>query len=304
VRCARCRNPVSGAYLSALSRVWHPSCFRCAGCGAVIEDKRFAVADGEPYHKACYERAFVPPCSICAKPLSKKYLIDEWGNRYCSVHAKKLPSCFACGKLICAELTDGGLRYPDGRMICTPCFHAAVTSAKTGTRLLETVKATMAATGFDFGGTATPLRLTNPRELKQLSRRHTRGRPTLGMARSSKLTRGKRVVERRFEEILIMDGLPEELFSMVAAHELCHAWLFTKGFVDLPLMVEEGLCTLSEALWLSKQDGEMARIRLARLAKSDDPIYGKGYRAARKALERRSLTALLRHVHKTKRFPR
>ena len=295
---------IDGAYLKALEGTWHPECFRCAGCGVRIEDKRFAIREGMPYHQACYEKRFIPPCAICARPLSRRYTIDEWGNKLCPGHASKLPPCFACGKLVCAELTNGGLRYPDGRMICTPCFHAAVPSQAEGEALLRAVRASMEGNGFTFGGAPTPLRLTNPAELKKLSKRHTRGRPTLGMARSSTLTRGKKVVERCFEEILIMDGLPGELFQMVAAHELCHAWLFLNGYAGLPLRVEEGLCSLSEALWLSERNTPIAEIRMSRLANSDDPIYGEGYRAAREAMRRHGLKGLLRYVYRRKRFPR
>jgi hypothetical protein len=47
----------------------------------------------------------------------------------------------------------------------------------------------------------------------------------------------------------------------------------------------------------------MARIRLERLAKNTDRIYGKGYRAARKAIEKHGLTEVLRCVHRHRRFP-
>jgi len=161
----------------------------------------------------------------------------------------------------------------------------------------------MTSLGFSFDGKATPFRLCGTKELEKRSKRPRKGRPTLGLAVSSIQKRGKREVGHRFEEILILDGLPRELFQTVAAHELCHAWLFFKGFRELPVHVEEGLCTLAEAIWLRRQDTEMARLRLTRLAESEDPIYGKGYRQASASLEKMSLTDLLRYVFKHRKFP-
>ena len=37
---------------------------------------------------------------------------------------------------------------------------------------------------------------------------------------------------------------------------------------------------------------------------NDDPVYGQGYQAARRAIETTSLSALLTHVRQQARFPR
>ncbi|MDJ0837148.1 MAG: protein DA1 [Acidobacteriota bacterium] len=302
-RCAGCGQPIQGMLITALGRNWHPDCFRCGYCGKSIKQKKFSEKDGKGFHPECYRRAFVPPCAVCADPITQRFVIDDWGNRYCDFHPKKMPACFACGKLICEALTRGGQRLPDGRDLCGICLQTLVTAPPDGARLLKEVREKMQSMGFDFGNADLPFRLVTPAELKKLAKRKKKDRPSLGMARTTTIMRGKQVVERRFEEIIIMNALPEEMFRMVAAHELCHAWLFLKGFRELPERVEEGLCTLAEGLWLERQKTEIASIRLKRLHKNPDPVYGDGFRAAKKALKKMKVGELLTYVRKNKRFP-
>jgi len=302
-RCAGCNQPIQGPLFKALSKSWHPTCFACAGCGKPITAKKFNVHDNRPWHPDCYRRQVVPPCTVCGEPLTQKHIIDEWGHRYCHFHPKRLPACYSCGCLICESLTRGGQKFPDGRTLCAGCLQTAVVNQAEGQHLLLETRKTMEHMGFSFEGTETPFRLAAQAELDKLRKRKRKSRPSLGMARSQILTRGNKVVERNFEEILIVNGLPAEHFCSVAAHELGHAWLFLKGFPTLPERVEEGLATLSEAFWLERQDTEIARIRLKRIHKSDDPVYGGGFRAARSALKKMKLAKLLTYVHKHKRFP-
>jgi len=67
--------------------------------------------------------------------------------------------------------------------------------------------------------------------------------------------------------------------------------------------VEEGLCELTKHLWLTQQKTPEAAFRLKLLDNNDDPIYGDGYRAARRGLDRMPLDGLLQHVRRYGRLP-
>lgn len=301
-QCKGCGQPIEGEVITAFKQNWHSHCFRCASCHAPIKERTFHTKDGKAFHKRCYEDKVLPRCAICEKPM-QKHLIDTWGNRFCPSHRKKIPSCFSCQRIISDNITNGGIQYRDGRTLCNLCSPNVVDDQSKGEQLLDKARVIMESLGFQFGDNKIPFRLVSQSELNKYAKRGSRQRPVMGMARSSLTTQGKQIVDREFNEVIILQGLPEEHFLVVAVHELCHAWLFFSHFTNLPTKVEEGLCTLAEYLYLRTLDTHMARFRIKGINENKDPIYGDGYRAARKALSKRSLSDLLRYVHKNRRFP-
>jgi hypothetical protein len=155
---------------------------------------------------------------------------------------------------------------------------------------------------MDIGAVATPLRLVDQKELGRRSDKPYITNPS-GMACHVTLTENGRVIKREVEAILILHGLPGEHFAAIAAHELGHTFLFMNKFPKLEPMVEEGLCELAQYLWLGQQEGPEAPFRIVSMEESDNPIYGEGFRAARRGMERCSLPELLSHVRKYGRFP-
>lgn len=333
--CAYCHKPIAGVYITALDQPWHTDCFRCAGCGRVIGEGSFIPAKGKPYHPACYNQLFGLRCAaggeligqkryfekdgktyceehywqrfgkLCAiggETLKGEYLINSWGETYCHAHAKDLSECFSCGRPICQRLTGGGLRYQDSRTLCNRCRVTAVDDDGRGQAILMQVRKTMATWGLDAGRVETPLHLVDQNELKRRSNRAHSQKPA-GMACHQTTTQNGQVIERRVEAILILHGLPEEHFAAVAAHELCHTYLFINGFPELEPFVEEGLCELTQYLWLRQQHTHEAEHRIAGMEANDDPIYGNGYRAARRGYERMGLPALLDFVRRQGRLP-
>lgn len=244
------------------------------------------------------------PCSICHARLPERILKDFWGNMFCPFHRDELPQCTSCGRLICQRLTEGGFHYPDGLIMCSLCDRRGVFSLQRGEELLSEMRAELKKNGLDLGEAPTPLRLVDRNELCRRSRRSSNeGHPLLGLTRGMLTTVGKSVVERRFMEILIQRGLPDEQFKLVAIHELCHAWIFHRGVHHLPLHVEEGLCVLSEYLWLRRQATPEAQFWMMRLKNNPDPIYGEGFRQALKCLQKMPLPRLMRYIQEKKKFP-
>lgn len=301
--CKGCGEIIAEATFQALDAYWHQECFVCGDCGTSIGAKKFPAKDGKPYHEACFHRRFSPKCSVCLQPMKKEFLQDAWGNRFCRIHRKKLPRCFSCQRIICDAITQGGKAYEDKRTVCNICFASAVNDQQQAVALVSQMRGQMQHLGFPFKDEHIPFRLVDQKELKKYAKRWKKDRPTLGMARANRSVDSKgNIVERQFEEIIILYGLPKEHFLSVAIHELCHAWLFFRCFDNLPTKVEEGICTLSEYLYLKTLDTKEAKVRLQIIMNNEDPIYGKGFRAARKAMDAQSLQGMLRQVYRKKKF--
>jgi hypothetical protein len=392
--CHGCRKQISGDSITALGQTWHAVCFRCAGCGRPIGEKRFGEHENRPYHAQCYHERFSPRCAGCGQPitgtcttalgktwhpehfvcahcrrpfaggrfrerdgrpycerdfqelfgrrcaagkeligqrrfiekdgktycedhywqlfgkrcaigneiLKGEYTVNSWNETYCEAHAKGLPTCYSCQRVICDRMTGGGVRYGDGRSMCNRCRRSAIDQPAQSQPVLLKVRKSLARLGLDIGQIETPLQLADQQELNRRSSKSYSKQPA-GMACHSTVTRNGQVIERRVDAILILHGLPQEHFAAIAAHELCHSYLFINEFPELQPSVEEGLCELTKHLWLTQQKTPEAAFRLKLLDNNDDPIYGDGYRAARRGLDRMPLDGLLQHVRRYGRLP-
>lgn len=243
-------------------------------------------------------------CSICKSQLSGSALQDYWGNRFCHRHVLELPQCTSCGRLICQYLTEGGFYYPDGLVMCSLCDRRGIFSLQRAEELLMEMRFELKKNGLDLGKAKTPLRLVDRNELFRRSRRSSNeGHMLLGLTRGMITTIKDKIVDRHFMEIIVQRGLPDEQFKLVAIHELCHAWIFYRGIHRLPLKIEEGLCVLSEYLWLQRQNTPEARFWKIRLMKNRDPIYGDGFREALKSLKKMPLPRMVRYIQQKGKFP-
>lgn len=298
--CAFCGGPIVGPYVTALGKHWHPEHFKCANCQRPILEARFFEKDGRAYCEDCYHELFSPRCDICGLPIRSTYATNVWGEIYCEKHEREFERCYSCGRLICEELTGGGVEYDDGRWLCNRCRDTAIDTAADGEGVLEEVRRTLGWIGFDLGDATLPLRVVDQSELAAVD---GHGRDPNGHITTRTWTEDGRVVGREVAEILILDGLPKEHFAAIAAHELGHAWLFLQGYPELPPYVEEGLCQLSSYLWLDQQNTLEADCRMRLIDVEEDPVYGYGFRCALGSLERYSLPALLAYVRRNGRFP-
>ncbi len=303
-RCAGCGRPIEQGGIQALGQSWHGDCFRCLACHKPLKEARFLEKDGHPYHEACYHARFTPPCAVCGKPLLVKHVVDQFGNRYCEVHQGQFPTCCGCGRLVCAPITGGGRRYADDRHICNLCFPSAVLEAKRAAAIFAEMRQRLGKLGLLLDKRAPiPFRLVDRTELERAKQGRKGQADVLGQTRKQLVTNGQgQVVRREVDEVVILEGLPEEQFRTVALHELCHAWLHLEGYDQLPLQVEEGLCTLIEYLHLSTLATPTSKARLASLEANPDPIYGEGFRQAHQAYERQGLTRLLATVKASRGF--
>jgi len=334
-RCAGCGQPITGAYTTALGKTWHKEHFVCARCGQPFSADGFYERDGKAYCQRDYQelfgtrcaaggeligqrrhfekegktycedhywQLFGKRCAIGGEYLKGEYVVNGWGDTYCHQHAKGLAECYSCQRPICGPLTGGGVSCGDGRSVCKRCRRTAIDEVAQGQTVLAQVRRWMTGIGLNIGVAATPLRLADQNELLRRSSKAHSKQPS-GMACHVEKTRNGQVIERSVEAILILHGLPQEHFAAIAAHELCHTYLFMAEFPKLDPMIEEGLCELTSHLWLKQQNTPEAAFRLKLLNNNDDPIYGRGFQMARSAYERHGLPAVLRHVRQARRFP-
>ncbi|MEO5334756.1 MAG: protein DA1 [Magnetococcus sp. YQC-5] len=316
-RCVGCGDPVTEKTIQALGKYWHPGCFLCAKCGKPIQGK-FAEKDGNAFHESCHTSSFAQKCSICNKAMSKKYIKDGWGNKFCIDHTKKMSPCFSCERLISDTLTGGGVKHVDGTSICNICNNTAVIDVEENRDLVRMAYHVLSQSGLELGDISVPIRLVNENYLRKHARSDTDGsllsllfgwlrihkkKNIYGHAMTKTIQQENKVVDIQIVEIGILFGLPRELFCEVLIHELTHVWLALKGYYDLPMQVEEGLCGLSEYLWLRHLLTPEAAYRLKQLQESKHPIYGVGFRRAKSAWSQHGLQPLLKFVRRKKRFP-
>ena len=300
-RCAGCDHPIKGRYITAMEGKWHPHHFVCAVCQRPIVGSKFVERDNHPYHEACAAREFNPRCQICLEPVTDHYLTNFWDDKYCQYHEDELPQCYGCGRLVSKQLTDGGVRFEDGRTICNQCRRTGIDSVEEAEALGRQVATTMAELGFVISPASFPLRLVDQREM---AREESHGDRTSGSTKMVVETLDGRVVERGVAEILMLHGLPAEYFAATYAHELGHAWLFQQRFLQLPPLVEEGICELFAHLWLQKRPGGWSDYLIYSKERSSDPVYGEGYRAAVRSLGQMTRAELLDYVKQHQKFPR
>ncbi len=298
--CAGCGQVILDHYISAMGKKWHPEHFTCAHCGQMIEAKTFYIHDSKPYCQQDYLALFTKKCAICQQHITGEYSIDLWGNNYCTHHKNELPTCTTCSRLICDTITRGGVQYRDGRHVCNLCRQTAVDQPSLARSIYRDVSRFVAGFGLEIPQILS-LKLVDQNELKR-SAKKTYLENTMGVTRACVTTQNGRESGRE-AEILILHGLPHDLFAATLAHELGHSWLFLNRYPRLKPVVEEGFCELLSYLWLSRQKTPEADIRLQAMRKNRDLVYGRGYRAALRAYKKYPFTELTQFIRQNQRFP-
>lgn len=300
--CRGCNKLIVGRWVNALGTKWHPDCLKCPGCRKPIKDEYVVLGD-LLWHPICAQKQAAPLCSVCRNPLTERYFVDFWGNAFCDNH-KGHPECSSCGRLVCEHLTGGGMQYPDGVVICNRCSLNGVSSQERADAIAVQMRSALASVGLKLNSTQTPVMLCQRDELNAASQHNFHdNHPILGVTRTTTTHQKGRILARNFDCILIQINLPEEHFRTVMIHELTHAWFFYNYYEDLPLQVEEGMCVLMEYIWLENLDTKEAHYRKKQIEMSPDPIYGDGFRQARKALKYLPLSSLLEFIKEKKKFP-
>lgn len=258
-------------------------------------------------------------CVICGKPISGTYVMNYWKDVYCHVHVDQLPTCFNCGRPLGKMLTNGGVKYKDGRHCCNLCRPKVIGEDEVNVRVLPRIVSLFNTYDLQITSMMDGVRawLVDVGEIKRhMSRKKGINDYPTGVIRKSvkveerTTTRGGEVVnttrveKKKIHSILVLEGLTEIYLSGVLAHEIGHAYMFMHDFPELPLKVEEGMAELFSFLWLRSRKGPEVNYRLYLMEKNDDPVYGAGFKKAREVMARHGIWKLLAHVKKAGNFPR
>ena len=295
-RCAACGEFIRAEYVQALDQYWHKEHFVCTICKKPFDGRGFLQRDGKPYCERDYLEMFATKCSICTAPIQGEFFEDNWGNSFCLVHQSELDKCFSCTRLICKNLTGGGVEYSDTRRICNLCRKTAIDDDQAAKPLFAQVQKVLTKLGLGVDGTNIPMRVASLDEIDRLAG----GTPQTEAGISLLQTQMVNGVEtgRIVKEVVILYGLPREHTAAIMAHEIGHVWCFLHRMPSLPLQVQEGICEMFAFSYLSEVNTPESEYHRNAIARNEDPIYGEGFRKIYGELKGRSLVAFLDDVKK------
>ncbi|QDZ22079.1 LIM zinc-binding domain-containing protein [Chloropicon primus] len=333
--CFGCKQGIKGGteYVTIRNKVFHPHCFRCAGCQGVIPHHTpFSSKPGEEdqfYHTPCYQQLFAPECCVCHEKMLPNHngmieyaVTPFWNQKFCRRHSTDGTSkCFACQRMesvrerhvVLSESprAAGVASASNRRALCLSCAESVVGSS-------DDVAVIYREMVSFFGSLGARLPLDMPVHLVETSalnathsHRRSNGHNCLGMTMSEERTTVRHhtmfeseVIARRSNvtAVLVLYGLPRMLFSSVLAHECTHAYIKLNDFPKLTLQTEEGLCQLLAYLWLKAQppgEGDKEKEKLYHMTKifeDESVVYGDGFRMSFEAYTKYGLNRVLSHV--------
>ena len=104
--CGACGKPISGKYVEAGNKTFHPQCFVCDRCKHVI-DTPYKIDHSRYFHADCYKEMAGLICAHCRGLLGEKWTVFK-GKKYHPDCYKKYvqPRCGECGLTILGEYTE------------------------------------------------------------------------------------------------------------------------------------------------------------------------------------------------------
>ncbi|KAG2630466.1 protein DA1-related 1-like isoform X2 [Panicum virgatum] len=360
--CAGCDDPIGhGRFLSCMGSVWHPECFRCFACIKPISEYEFSMRKDQPYHRSCYKECFHPKCDVCDNfiPTNRHGLIEYrahpfWMQKYCPSHEDDgTPRCCSCERM---EVLPRVIEYAtldDGRKLCFECRLNSIMDTPECQHVCMDIQEFFEGLNMKVEQQI-PSLLVERQALNEALEAEKNGHhlpETRGLCLSEEqivrtilkrpqIGRGNRILDvitgpyklsRQCEvtAILILYGLPRLLTGSILAHEMMHAYLRLKGFRNLSIEVEEGICQVLSHLWLESEiiagsssnvassssaptfkKGTMTEFekKLGAFFKNQietdsSEVYGGGFRAGYLAVQRYGLRTTLDQMKLTGSFP-
>ncbi len=308
--CKSCAQAIHGNYLNALNADWHPEHFCCVVCQQPVTEPSFYVHAGQPCHQHCYENTLAPRCTICHKALLGKHQINEWGERFCSDHAKELAPCSYCGRFV-PDATKRLRRRSIEDIRCAICAATAIETIQQAQLHVPQLVNWVEAQSVHFRQKSFRIEVL---DRAAFNTREGGRRDPLGLTTSTRYLRNQRVDHARVESVAILQGLPLTLFAGVCVHELGHVWLVQHNIVNLPLIEEEGFCELLAYRWYTEAPTLIAPDEAAsspnaapfyarRIAENPNPVYGDGFRKVQHLADRVGFAQIVKSLLRKKKLP-
>lgn len=301
--CFKCRRVITGAFVEKDERFYHPDCYAvreglvCGYCKKLIKDEYMTIA-GKKYHPDCYENHILPKCAVCGKPLEAEYIVDAFDNRYHSYHSREMAKCDNCNRVICERITHGGKIYSDGRNICSLCNENAVFDNARINNLYRKVIQKLRGFGLSFNENSIVVRGVDRRELKKVAGgrydEHMRGICNTSSQTSYVNDRPTKTVKKHV--ISVLNGVPATNIESVIAHELMHVWMNDNTGDDHPDEIREGSCNYISYLYLKSVNSSEAQQIIRQLESDSSDEYGQGFLSVRSRFGNKSLSQLLAYL--------
>lgn len=305
-RCAKCKKFIKGDGITHGGKFYHRECFVCSYCGGKLTDSfvtykgdlyhtecnpasgkmicavcrkpisgYYYDSKGKHYHEDCFHKHVEKTCSVCGKPINGTYTIDDWGNCAHTTHGtEKTKRCDTCGRII------SGIAKQIGKnaVLCNICATSSVTTSVQ----IEACRTKVLSMFKSFGINGVPEDIPINLKHKDLMEG--------AEGRIHYLRSGLRIFSNFHIDIIC--GLPEDHFQGVLAHELLHSWLVLYGR-EVTDEECEGFCNLGCAWVYQRINTDLSRYLLKRMYKSEDRIYGDGYRLQKERFEKLGWAGLL-----------
>ncbi len=296
-RCYACGEPIKDDYVKDQNgNYYHKSCFEklkqnpiCEYCKKPIRDKKYIVYQNKSYHNDCFSKHIAPLCDICGEPLIDSAITDFWGNRFHIRHSYEYPICSVCGRLV----TRDGIELEKNRWICSVCAQTSVTNPEKARILLERVRDEMASFGIIIITLGLRIELVSADRLP--GNRNTPGSNPYAAAFWNE---GKYIQGDERATIFVLSGLPEDFMRGVIAHELMHIWQHENNAENLPLDLKEGSANWASSLIFNRMGSLRGKFFINSYEKSNDPIYGGGYRKIAKYADNHGVNGVLELLKK------
>jgi hypothetical protein len=245
-------------------------------------------------------------CNACGGAITAgNFLKDtQWDVYYHTEHGQ-VPRCEYCSRGITPFQTRGGMRYGDGRNICSLCFATAVTTDAAAAEAMQKIRARMEEWGLKFPYGVIPVRVVGQNTLSQQygAQGWFHSGKIQGLTTTAWVKDAQGRVVRRAVSIAMLNGLSKDAFERTAAHELMHAWMFLDQQPKHAPALEEGVCNLAAYYFLQENPRPEAVLMRKGMVQSQDPVYGEGLRRAIRYVEAHQFNGLVDMLRKHSDFP-
>lgn len=252
----------------------------CDYCKSFIKRPNEQVEEeGKFYHKDCLQKFHAFDCTICKeKMLSNEIVKDYWGNQYHQRHAEGKENCQYCGRLMCKELTNGFMRYPQDHIICNLCSRSSITSNDEVLPIFKRLLLIFQDSGVSFSKTASAIRFAHYKDIQKLAKK-SGSLNMMGALQEKRIMKAGKM-EKKFE-IYILFGLPKIWFFAILAYQMGRLWVSLNAKSKLNAKQLEGTCYLFTYTALQKSSNPMAKYITHQLMTSEDDVVGEGFRQAK-----------------------
>ena len=277
--------------------------YKCGYCGQIIKDKYYEYR-GKHYHEKCFLDHVVDKCAVCGKPLiNTNYVVDIFGNKFHEKHKNEFPKCDNCGRLICKRITNGGVRYSDGRNVCNLCARGSVKGNEEVRKIFRMTVNELKSLGFSVNLKNVTVYAADRNILKKAAGREYNDALngyTKGIIERSEY--GTTVSETKRFTIYALDGIPYDYLESILAHELMHVWLLQNTSIKHSKQLEEGSCNYLSYLLIRRKGSANSKYIIKNLENDPSPVYGEGFRKVKKKFQYKSLPDLLNYLKRNRGF--